>query len=85
MGPVMSARGDHEDSSWLATAFGDERQYGGNQGYVDDVSRVYSYDSNVPNHRRVRAGDLLVIRDRSHVLAVARIAEIAAEPGSKPL
>ena len=40
-----------------------ERQYGGNTGYTDDVEQTYRYDSSVPNHKRVRSGDLVFIRD----------------------
>jgi len=38
------------DRAWVALTFADKRSYAGNTGYEDDLTRVYRYDSNVPNH-----------------------------------
>jgi hypothetical protein len=65
--------------------FGEDRQYGGNVGYADELSRAYRYDSLVPNSRRVAAGDLVVLRDRKEMLGVAAIAEIVSHAASKVL
>lgn len=47
--------------AWCATSVGEDRQYGENQGYNDVLAILYRYDSNVANHKRIDAGDLLII------------------------
>lgn len=42
----------------------DDRIYGGNHGYADDVSRFYSWNSRVPNHAEISVGDRVVIWDK---------------------
>lgn len=69
--------------AWLLLAFGDERQYAGNLGYDDDPSRVYRYDSFVPNHRQLAEGDLVLLRGRSALLGCAKIERIESRPGTK--
>jgi len=64
-------------------ALGDDRQYGGNRGYDDDLTTKYSYDSNVPNHKQVSKGDLIVLRDSQHALGVARVEEVTSGRGTK--
>jgi putative restriction endonuclease len=51
----------------------DERQYAGNLGYEDDLRRVYRFNSHVPNHTRVKRGDLVLLRNKTRLLGVARI------------
>lgn len=75
----------NEPTTWLVTAFGSERQYAGNTGYADEITKWYRYDSNVPNHKKVRTGDQLVIRDRSRILGVASIASLESAESKKPL
>jgi hypothetical protein len=48
------------------------RQYAGNAGY-DDAADRYAFDSFVANSRRVRAGDLAVLRDDKSAFAVAKV------------
>lgn len=65
-------------AAWLVAAFGDERDYSGNAGYEDVHGSTYRYDDDVPNHRQVAEGDLLVVRSRSRLEGVACIARIEA-------
>jgi Domain of unknown function (DUF3883) len=51
------------ERAWLMLAYGESRQYGGNEGYSDSTDH-YSYDTNVPNWKQVAAGDLAVIAGR---------------------
>jgi putative restriction endonuclease len=69
--------------AWSCITLGSDRQYGGNSGYKDDLSRHYEYDSNVANHRNVSEGDLIVLRDRAQGIGVAQIAKIETAPGHK--
>jgi hypothetical protein len=64
---------------------GDDRQYAGNQGYDDDLRRAYRYDSNVGNSRNVSRGDLALIRDRDHLLGIARIERITKKQATKTM
>lgn len=71
--------------AWSCIALGDERQYGGNAGYDDELSSKYSFDSNVANHKQLSGGDLIVLRDNRRVLGMARVAEVTTRLGTKLL
>lgn len=57
-------------------AAGDEREHGGNDGYDDDPSVHYSWDSTVPNHERPRSGDVIVLWDKETLLGASMIESI---------
>jgi len=69
--------------AWSLITIGGDRQYAGNRGYNDDPRRVYRYDSHVANCRNVRPGDLALIRDRKHLLGLARIEHIKETSATK--
>lgn len=69
--------------AWTLISIVKGRQYGGNLGYEDDLKTMYSYDSSVANHRRVRRGDLVFLRNRETVFGMARIEEIESSKGVK--
>ncbi len=71
--------------AWLVLSLGKEREYAGNDGYADELESVYRYDSFVPNHLNVLRGDLMVLRDKQHVLGIANIARLEASKGTKAL
>lgn len=68
--------------AWTLISLGDDRQYGGNTGYRDDLSRTYRYDSTVPNHKQLSVGDLVFIRNRSRLLGIAVIENVISDPAS---
>ncbi|MCY1031649.1 HNH endonuclease signature motif containing protein [Corallococcus sp. BB11-1] len=70
---------------WLVLSLGAEREYAGNQGYADELTRLYRYDSFVPNHLQLNVGDLLIICDRKQVLGLSRIARIDRSTSPKML
>lgn len=74
---------DERAKVWLLMAYGADRVYGGNEGYADDVSSYYEYDDDVPNHKRLRAGNLVVICGKKQVLGYARIEHIVAREAVK--
>ncbi len=59
--------------AWTLISIFEGRQYGGNLGYEDDLEETYRYDSSVANHRAVRPGDLVFLRDEQTVFGMARI------------
>ncbi|WP_172976556.1 HNH endonuclease [Roseivivax sp. THAF40] len=65
--------------------FGEDRQYGGNVGYEDDLERLYKYDSKVPNHKNVAKGDLIILRGKQSVFGIATIKKIKKNRGLKVL
>ena len=69
--------------AWALISISERRAYGGNLGYDDAPKSVYRYDSSVPNHRQVRSGDLVFVRDHDAVLGAARIQAITRTDGSK--
>lgn len=72
--------------AWLLVTLPDEeRTYRGNTGYDDDPTRLYRYDSNVPNSRQLNGGDIVVIRDKTNILGSAFIQSIRTSKGTKTL
>lgn len=61
----------------------EDRQYGGNTGYSDEVERIYRYDSSVPNHKQIALGHLVFLRDAEHVVGTARVESIRVFPAEK--
>jgi len=51
--------------------------------YQDVLGARYCYDNTVQNHTRVRAGDILVIRDESSVYGYGRVDRVTTAPGTK--
>lgn len=55
--------------AWLLMALAPaDRSYGGNDGYEDDISRFYSWNSRVPNSRAISVGDRVVLWDKLGLL-----------------
>src|ERR1035437_6651239 len=69
--------------SWSFLTVEGVRQYGGNVGYLDDPSKVYRYDSDVANHLQIRKEDVVILRSKTIVIGVAKIAEIVVGEGNK--
>lgn len=61
--------------AWLVIAAGENRQFAGNEGYDDDPSRYYSWDSKVPNHKLPSNGDYIVLRDEKGYCLGASVIE----------
>jgi hypothetical protein len=70
--------------AWLLISC-DNRQYAGNLGYDDELSKMYQYDSEVPNYKQIAEGDLVLLRDTEQLLGVARIELITSYDGFKEL
>jgi putative restriction endonuclease len=69
--------------AWSCIAIGDDRQYGGNSGYDDELTSKYSFDSNVANHKQLSQGDLIIIRDHHRALGLAKVEAVANRVGTK--
>lgn len=76
---------DGNPTAWALTAISGDKQWGGNTGYDDDPKRLYRYDSQVPNHRRLSEGDIVVIRDRTEVIGISIVQGVSAVDGQKVL
>ena len=68
---------------WSFTVIQGRRQYGGNQGYDDEIASTYRYDSDVANSRQVSQGDLVLIRDSKSMLGIGVVERIVSEVGTK--
>ncbi|GAA4307065.1 HNH endonuclease [Actinomadura luteofluorescens] len=62
-----------------------DQQFGGNLGYEDVLGERYLWNNTVPNYRAVQPGDLVVLRDKTWVLGLAWVDDIAQGPGKKVL
>ena len=69
--------------AWSLLAFGDDRQYGGNAGYADDIRKSYQFDESVPNHKRIQGGDLVLLRDRRRLVGAGIVDSISSMDGLK--
>lgn len=74
-----------EPSAWLLMTVGDNRQHGGNSGYDDQVDVYYTWDSTVPNHANIKAGDRVALWDKDRLLGLSVIEEISTETKEKLL
>lgn len=68
--------------SFLVVDEGD-RQHQGNQGYDDDPSSYYSWDSTVPNREGPAEGDLCAVRDSRGLLGISQIDEVERTEGKE--
>ncbi|MGY1722730.1 HNH endonuclease [Blastococcus sp. SYSU DS0533] len=62
--------------AWLVLAVDGKRQHGGNDGYDDNPSVWYSWDSTVPNSASLQPGDLIAVWDKLTLLGVSVIQQI---------
>lgn len=69
--------------AWSFYTVNGDPTYAGHEGYDDVLGEHYSYDSDVPNHKRVGVGDLIVLRDQDGSLGIASIVQIITGQGSK--
>jgi len=67
----------------LLTVEKSQLQYGGNDGYLDRPEHSYHYDSEVPNHKQLSVGDLVVIRSKKKLIGLSRIQSIQRTENSK--
>ncbi len=72
----MATDADGQGTAWLVLAAGEDRQHGGNDGYDDAEAAYYSWDSTVPNHSKLAAGDVIVLWDKRTLLGASVIEQI---------
>lgn len=70
---------------WLLLAVGPDRAFGGNDGYEDEISSLYLWDSTVPNHSRLEVGDCILLWDKKSSLGLSVISDIDVSSGYKDL
>ena len=69
--------------AWLCLAFGSDRAHAGNIGYKDKIKKFYQFDSYVPNHKQIKEGDIIVLRDKSTCLGIAKVDFLDTSHGTK--
>jgi putative restriction endonuclease len=69
-----------EQKFWILKSKGEKSAFGGNLGYADQPASHYVYDTNVKNHNKLKAGDLVVIADKHFIIGYARITDIDSVP-----
>ncbi|MEU7200103.1 HNH endonuclease [Streptomyces sp. NPDC045470] len=72
-------------TAWLVLAAGDNRKHGGNGGYDDLPSEHYSWDSSVPHHASLAAGDVIAVWDKTALLGISVIERIEAGQAIKEI
>lgn len=61
----------------------DDLKYWGNDGYNDDSSVFYHYNNSVPNHKNVKEGDIVIIRNRENILGISIIEKLESHSTTK--
>jgi putative restriction endonuclease len=75
-----------QPNMWVFKSVADaDRSYISIEGYDDDVTSRYEYDSNVANHKRVSKGDVAVLVNKEHILGFAKIADITTGKATKTI
>ncbi|MBF2008260.1 MAG: HNH endonuclease [Chlorogloeopsis fritschii C42_A2020_084] len=69
--------------SLLIIAEDEKQKYAGNNGYSDEVSRMYEYHSRVRYYDYLAPGDIALIRSKKQFLGIARIMKIDTKSGTK--
>ena len=69
--------------AWLALLKQDYRRLGVDTRYDDDADSHYSWDNRVPNHKRVKVGDIIALWDERELLGVSVIEAIERGVGTK--
>jgi putative restriction endonuclease len=65
-----------ENNIWILKSKGVESAFGGNEGYPDEVTSHYVYDSTVKNYDKIAKGDIVVISGKKHIEGFGRIENI---------
>ncbi|SNS54468.1 HNH endonuclease [Geodermatophilus saharensis] len=72
--------------AWLFMAVdGDDRQFGGNDGYADEPDVFYSWDSRVPRAKDVVVGDRVALWDKHRLIGASVVEEIQEGEGPKTI
>lgn len=62
--------------AWLMLAAGETRAHGSNDGYDDEPSRRYHWNSTVPNHAQPATGDVIAIWNKVELIGASVIEKI---------
>lgn len=82
----MTGRGSvTPERAWVLLQLAESSQYQGNDGYRDKLGSRYRWDSTVPNHAKLREGDVIVLRDSERVLGIGTVDELAVDPHATKL
>ena len=54
-----------------------------NIGYKDKIKESYQFDNYVQNHKQIKKGDIVVLRDKSSCLGISKVDSVDKEFGTK--
>lgn len=74
---------DSRSSAWLLLSDFDNRTFAGNDGYADEVTHLYKWDSTVPNHATLEKRDAVVLWNKQQLIGVSIIEVIEVGLGTK--
>lgn len=76
----------NDQSAWIVIAKAPESlSYGVHDGYDDEPSNYYEFDSLVGNYKNLKPGDLVFVRGAWHLLGFGQIESITNKAGIKEL
>jgi hypothetical protein len=77
---------EQQNDFWAFKTVSDEdRSYISINGYNDDLSSRYEYDSNVANCKQVKQGDVAILVNKKNILGFAKIADIETAKAQKEI
>lgn len=79
----IAERVEEMPAAWLVLAFHDRRQLAVGAEDEGSPTSQYEYDANVPNHRNVAVGDVLLIRGPRELEGCARVRHIEETRATK--
>lgn len=82
---IETVQASTQPDAWLALAVGGVRQHGGNDGYEDHPEVSYSWDNTVPNHGRIKRGDVLVLWDKTALLGASIVERVDVSASKKSI
>jgi hypothetical protein len=80
---VLASLDAARSSAWLLLSDFDNRTFAGHDGYDDEVTHLYKWDSTVPNHSALRAHDVVVLWNKQTLIGASIIDDIEEGFGVK--
>lgn len=80
---ILASTNQTRSSAWLLLSDFDNRTFAGNDGYEDEVTHLYKWDSTVPNHEALHEHDTVILWDKRKLIGVSIIETIEVGFGVK--
>jgi hypothetical protein len=80
---ILASTLQPQSSVWLLLSDFENRTFAGNDGYADEVTHLYKWDSTVSNHAALKVRDTVILWDKRKLIGVSIIETIEVGFGVK--